>query len=158
MRYFWSFSIVFDHANVCASMRLLVEIHNIRGWLHRSFITLVTISFVGMSWAWAQTHTRLCRAVVLNLLCFWSSFRIDSKMLSRQHGKNRMAHPLPPTHIGFANYVMSYELCQAKVQICCVFWPAFGCCAHPKAGLNTFLRSFSTFFCSFQTFFSDVVT
>ena len=26
-----------------------------------------------------------------------------------------------------------------KWDNCCVFWPAFGCCAHLKAGLNTFL-------------------
>ena len=28
---------------------------------------------------------------------------------------------------------------------CCVFRPAFGCCAHPKAGQNIFFRRFSTF-------------
>ena len=28
---------------------------------------------------------------------------------------------------------------------CCVFWPAFGCCAHLKAGWNTFLSHFNLF-------------
>ena len=27
----------------------------------------------------------------------------------------------------------------------CVFWPAFGCCAHPKAGRYTFLSHFQPF-------------
>ena len=34
---------------------------------------------------------------------------------------------------------------------CCVFWPAFECCAYPKAGLNIFLP-FSTFFLNFKHF------
>ena len=29
---------------------------------------------------------------------------------------------------------------------CCVFQPAFGCCAHLKAGQNTFFGSFQTFY------------
>ena len=32
------------------------------------------------------------------------------------------------------------------VLICCVFQPAFGCCAHPKADPNTYFQLFSTFF------------
>ena len=35
---------------------------------------------------------------------------------------------------------------------CCVFWPGFGCCAHPKAGRNTFFQPFSTFFVNFKPF------
>ena len=35
---------------------------------------------------------------------------------------------------------------------CCVFWPAFGCCRNPKAGLNTFFLPFSTFFVHFEPF------
>ena len=35
--------------------------------------------------------------------------------------------------------------------ICCVFWPAFRCCTHPKAGRNTFFtRSFCDIFSWFQ--------
>ena len=33
-----------------------------------------------------------------------------------------------------------------QINMCCVFWPAFGCCAHPKAGWITFFLLFSTFF------------
>ena len=32
----------------------------------------------------------------------------------------------------------------------CVFWPAFGCCSHLKAGRNTFFQSFSNFFPLFK--------
>ena len=39
-------------------------------------------------------------------------------------------------------------------NVCCVFWPAFRCCAHPKAGQTPFLAVFNLF-CSFKTFFSD---
>ena len=35
---------------------------------------------------------------------------------------------------------------------CCVFWPAFGCCAHPKTGWINFFQPFSTFFVHFKTF------
>ena len=35
---------------------------------------------------------------------------------------------------------------------CCVFRPAFGCCAHPKAGWNLFFSHFSTFFVYFKAF------
>ena len=35
---------------------------------------------------------------------------------------------------------------------CCVFWPAFGCCAHLKAGRNIFFSRFSTFFVHFRAF------
>ena len=38
---------------------------------------------------------------------------------------------------------------------CSVFQPAFGFCAHAKAGQTTFFIRFQPF-CSFQTFFSDV--
>ena len=31
------------------------------------------------------------------------------------------------------------------LQTCCVFWPAFGCCAHPKAGQNNVLAVFRLF-------------
>ena len=37
--------------------------------------------------------------------------------------------------------------------MCCVFRPAFGWCAHPKAGRNTFFSRFQPFY-FFQTFFS----
>ena len=39
--------------------------------------------------------------------------------------------------------------------VCCVLWPAVGCCAHPKVGQNTFLtvfRCFSTFCIVFLLF------
>ena len=29
-----------------------------------------------------------------------------------------------------------------RAEDCCVFWPAFGCCAHPKAGSNIFSTIF----------------
>ena len=35
---------------------------------------------------------------------------------------------------------------------CCVFWPAFGSCKHPKAGQKTVLGLFSTFFVDFRCF------
>ena len=35
-----------------------------------------------------------------------------------------------------ANYFMLLCGCE---NICCVFWPAFGCCVHPTAGQNIFL-------------------
>ena len=35
---------------------------------------------------------------------------------------------------------------------CWVFRPAFGCCAHPKAGGNTFFQPFSSFFVHFLPF------
>ena len=38
-----------------------------------------------------------------------------------------------------------------KILNCCVFQPAFGTCAHPKACWNLFFSRF----CSFQSFFSD---
>ena len=37
------------------------------------------------------------------------------------------------------------------MSVWCVFWPAFGCCAHPKAGQTTFFQSFSSFFVNRQT-------
>ena len=40
----------------------------------------------------------------------------------------------------------NYSLC------CCVFWPAFGCCAHPKAGPNTFFSLFQPFLFIFHLF------
>ena len=30
-------------------------------------------------------------------------------------------------------------------HFCCVFWPAFGCCTHPKAGWTTFFSRFQPF-------------
>ena len=30
----------------------------------------------------------------------------------------------------------------SAIQCCCVFWPAFRCCAHSKAGQNTFFSHF----------------
>ena len=38
---------------------------------------------------------------------------------------------------------------------CCVFWPAFGCCAHPKASQTPFFQPFTSFFVHFLPFFSD---
>ena len=38
------------------------------------------------------------------------------------------------------------------LQICCVFRPNFGCCAHQKAGRNFFFSHFSTFFVHFKAF------
>ena len=35
---------------------------------------------------------------------------------------------------------------------CCVFQPAFGCWAYPKAGWNIFFMPFSTFFVNFKPF------
>ena len=35
---------------------------------------------------------------------------------------------------------------------CCVFWPVFGFCVHPKAGWNTLFQLFSTFFVHFKSF------
>ena len=32
-----------------------------------------------------------------------------------------------------------------KSPVCCLFWPAFGCCVHPKAGRTTFFQPFLTF-------------
>ena len=32
-----------------------------------------------------------------------------------------------------------------SLGMCCVFWPAFGCCVHPKAGRNTFFSYFQPF-------------
>ena len=40
------------------------------------------------------------------------------------------------------------ELCRKRGflrDICCVFGPAFRCCAHPKAGQNTFFSGFQPF-------------
>ena len=42
--------------------------------------------------------------------------------------------------------------CTFKEGNCCVFWPALGCCAHPKAGQNLFFSHFSTFFVHFRAF------
>ena len=36
--------------------------------------------------------------------------------------------------------------------------PAFGCCAHPEAGQNTFFEPFSTFFVHFKPFFEQKKT
>ena len=36
---------------------------------------------------------------------------------------------------------------------CCIFGPAFSCCVHLKAGLNTFFLQFSDFFLLFNFFF-----
>ena len=38
------------------------------------------------------------------------------------------------------------------MPVCCVFRPAFGCCAHEKAGQNLFFSRFSTFFVHFKAF------
>ena len=35
---------------------------------------------------------------------------------------------------------------------CCVFWPAFECCVHPKAGQNTFFSPFQPLFVHFSPF------
>ena len=37
-------------------------------------------------------------------------------------------------------------------KTCCLFWPAFGCCTHPKAGQNTLKSSLKH---CFQTFLSE---
>ena len=39
-----------------------------------------------------------------------------------------------------------------KRNICCVFWPAFGCCAHLKAGPTFFFSHFQPFFLYFKPF------
>ena len=39
-----------------------------------------------------------------------------------------------------------------QLDNCCVFRPAFGCCAHLKAGCNTFFQPFSPFFVYFKPF------
>ena len=44
-----------------------------------------------------------------------------------------------------------------QVYTCCVFLPAFGCCAHLKAGQNNFLGFFQPFL-FIVTFFSDFVS
>ena len=41
---------------------------------------------------------------------------------------------------------------KVALWICCVFQPAFWCCAHSKAGQNTFFQPFSTFFVHFKPF------
>ena len=43
---------------------------------------------------------------------------------------------------------------------CCVFWPAFKCCAHPKAGWKTFLLAVFTHFIIFRTnqLYNDNIT
>ena len=40
---------------------------------------------------------------------------------------------------------LSINTASQTASCCCVFWPAYRCCAQPKAGWNTF-------FCHFQTF------
>ena len=42
------------------------------------------------------------------------------------------------------------NMSDCRTAHCCVFWPAFGCCAHLEAGQNTFLEPFSTFFVHFK--------
>ena len=52
-------------------------------------------------------------------------------------------------------WVNPSNLCKLKSiwwEGCCVFWPAYGCCTHPKAGRNLFFSSFSTFFVIFKAF------
>ena len=53
--------------------------------------------------------------------------------------------------------VKKLDSSKSSVVYCCVFQPAFGCCAHPKAGQNHFLAVFNLF-CSFQSFFSIFTT
>ena len=43
------------------------------------------------------------------------------------------------------------NICTQTSHPCCVFWPAFGCCTHPKAGWNIFFSRFSTFFACLQS-------
>ena len=43
-------------------------------------------------------------------------------------------------------YSLCVQFTSKFPNVCCVFWPAFGCCAHPRAGWNTFVQPFSTFF------------
>ena len=62
------------------------------------------------------------------------------------------------------DFMSSYRICwslflradikekKKEVHPCCVFWPAFWCCAHPKAGQNTFFQPFSTFFVYLKPF------
>ena len=38
------------------------------------------------------------------------------------------------------------------IHNCCVFWPAFGCCAHPKAGSTNFFSRFQPFSFFFNLF------
>ena len=56
---FWMFSIVFDHANSCASMRLLVEIHNTLPNLHLFSVET------------PKTHSTTLGVKLPIMLCVW---------------------------------------------------------------------------------------
>ena len=58
----------------------------------------------------------------------------------------------------FFTFLTSLFFCLfACVSVCCVFLPAFWCCAHPKAGWNTFFQPFSTFFVHFFNDFTPEI-
>ena len=44
------------------------------------------------------------------------------------------------------------QLANLAMHLCCVFWPAFVCCAHPKASRNLFFSHFLTSFVHFKAF------
>ena len=58
--------------------------------------------------------------------------------------------------MGYCTYFCALIECQLLQgegeEDCCVFRPAFGCCAHPKAGGTTFFQPFSTFFVHLKPF------
>ena len=53
---------------------------------------------------------------------------------------------------GVKEHIYENYLQVNKSPACCVFRPAFGCCAHRKAGWNNFFSRFSTFFVHFKAF------
>ena len=54
--------------------------------------------------------------------------------------------------IHFISPLSKWKCICCWIGVCCVFWPGFGFCAHPKAGWNTVFQPFSTFFLRFKPF------
>ena len=122
---FQMFFIIFGHANACASMHLLVEIHN--KWDLKSY------SCPGPANSGSNCHSCLVlshlkrarerRPLVLLAPKSWSKhWNIWKKVFPCFRMKNHRKKSL-----------INQKVLNGKK----VFWPAFGCMQHPKACLKT---------------------
>ena len=90
----------------------------------------------------------------LTFLWVWFNYLIMRKQLRKK--SSIISDDPHKSRIKFLNKMKNVrggvEVISRNTNRSCVFQPASGCCAHPKAGWNPFWAVFNLF-CSFQIFF-----
>ena len=97
------------------------------------------------TWTWTRTRTPS-----------ESPTRKRQPCHTNNHLTKHLRHSMVVTAITepFFKHLNLTNVSKLSCLSCCVFWPAFGSCAHPKTGQTTFFQPFSSFFVNFKPFFS----